>query len=509
METRRPFATFTLVGMNLAAFAAMVARGVSPTNPDVDALLRFGANRGSDVVFDGEWWRALTCMFLHIGVLHLAVNLYSLWRVGAFVERLVGPAFFAAVYVLAGLGGSFASILWNPTHVSAGASGAIFGLFGFIVGFVIRARNVLPPDAVRSLWDGIILTIAINLFLALSVPYLDNAAHLGGLAVGLFAGVMATDSALERQGRGASFASQLIVVATVAGLGGLAKVKTENDPTARLAVTFDEARAALERRDLGRVEALATEVIGKSKDPVAYLLRAIARSEAGDVDGGFADVSAAVLESAGRDDRGLVLAEALSLRGSHHQAAERHAQADGDFSRAHALRPEPVLLGLRGFSRLRLGDVDGGVSDAAQVLSLDAGNGAMLNNLAWGALHAGVDLTFTLALANAAVDASDTAASRGTRCWVRAARGETAFALPDCEAAVARAGEPLDLGMLAFLRGQDEEAIARWEQARRPADVRDVAPWLERARARLDAGTPVREPGRVAADGASEALDGG
>jgi tetratricopeptide (TPR) repeat protein len=362
------------------------------------------------------------------------------------------------------------------------------------VGFAIRARKVLPPDAARSLWDGIILTVAINLFLAFSVPYLDNAAHLGGLAIGLFAGVMATDSALEREGRGAALSSQLIIAATVVGLAVLSRVKTEGDPQARVAVTFQEARQAFDQRDFRRVEVLTTQVIEKTKDPMAYLLRSFARSETGDVDGGFLDVNTAILEIGASDDRRQILAEALSFRAGYHQASERHGQADADLSRAYQLRRDPTYVGLRGFSRLRLGDLDGGVQDATQALSNVASNAMVLNNLAWGALHSGADLELALKLANASVEAKDSAAGRGTRCWIRAARGETEFAIPDCEAAVAGASENLDKGMLAFLRGQYDEAIMRWEQAQKPIDVQDVAPWLEKARARLDAGAPAAAP---------------
>jgi membrane associated rhomboid family serine protease len=493
MEQRRPFATTILIGMNLAAFAAMLAMGVSPTSPDQDALVLFGANRGTLVVFENEWWRAFSCTFIHIGVLHLAVNMYSLWRVGAFVERLLGPGLFTVVYLLAGLGGSFASILWNPTHVSAGASGAIFGLFGFIVGFALRARNVLPPDAARSLWDGIILTIAINVFLAFSVPYLDNAAHLGGLVIGLFAGIMATDSALEREGRGASPASQLIVLAAVVALGVLSKVKTENDPLARVAVTFQEAQKAFEKKDFRQVEALTTEVIAKSKDPTAYLLRSFSRRALGDIDGGFTDVNALLTELGVEEETRPFYAEALAMRAEYHQMEERHAQAVTDLSRAYELRRAPTFLGLRGFSRFRMGDLDGGVADAVLSLSNVGTDPIVLNNLAWGAMHGGADLEFALKLANASVDAKDTPAGRGTRCWVRAARGETEFAIPDCEAAVQGAGEGLDRGMLAFLRGNVEEAVVRWEEAsmKSPVDAKDVAPWLQKARAKLgEAGTP-------------------
>src|SRR5207248_756362 len=109
-----------------------------------------------------------------------AINMYSLWSVGRFVERLLGPALFVIVYLLTGLAGSFSSEMWDPLRVSAGASGAIFGLFGVVVGFTIRARKQLPPQALQSLRTGIVMTLAFNLIFALSNPFIDNACHAGG-----------------------------------------------------------------------------------------------------------------------------------------------------------------------------------------------------------------------------------------------------------------------------------------------------------------------------------------
>lgn len=490
MDSRRPIVTLTLVGMNVAAFVAMVASGISPTEPTVEQLLAVGANRGTLVVFQHEWWRALTSTFIHIGVLHLAVNMYSLWRVGAFVERMLGGPLYVLVYVLAGLGGAFASVLWNPTNVSAGASGAIFGLFGFVMGFAIQARHLMPPDAAKSLWDGILATLAINLFLAFSVPYLDNAAHLGGAGIGLLAGFVATASAIEREGRGAAFSSQLIVIAAVIGLGVLSMVRTQNNPKAHAADVLQQAQQAYQLHDLVKTEALTTEVLKTTPDPVAFLLRSFVRNQRGDRDGGFADVNSAIEALVESEQAPMLLAEAFAIRAGAHQLEGRFAEADADLSRAYKLRPDPTYLGFRGYARLRLGDADGGLQDARATLTNRASDAMTLNNLAWGALVTGQDLGFALELVNASLDREPSAAAKGTRCWILVARGEPEKALPDCVAAVESANELMDRGMVAYLQQRPDEAVQAWEQAaqRNTVDARDLAPWLEKARAQLDAG---------------------
>lgn len=491
----RPFVTLILIGMNVAAFGAMVASGVSPTDPDLDSLLAMGANQGTLVVFHGEWWRTISSVFIHIGVLHLAVNMYSLWRVGAFVERLVGGPRFLIVYLLAGLGGAFASVLWNPISVSAGASGAIFGMFGFIVGFAIQARHLMPPDAAKSLWDGILGTIAINAFLAFSMPFLDNAAHLGGAAVGLLSGFVGTASAIERQGKGMSLGSQAIVLAAVIGLGVLAHVRTTNNPGARVAESLQASEAALKRGESQKAEALATEVLATDQNTHALYLRALARSIGGDLDGGALDANAAVeqLTGSGKD---LQLGAALLLRAAFAESAGVSSDAERDLTRASALLPpDAMIVARRGYARVRTG-ADGGLDDARESLASPVVDPVWLNNLAWALVSRNQELELALKLADAAVAKESSAAAKGTRCWVRVELGQPELALPDCLAAAQSENGLLDRGMVAFIRQDYAEAVELWQQAamKNPLDASDVSRWLERARAQLpvedDAGVP-------------------
>jgi rhomboid protease GluP len=124
-----------------------------------------------------------------VGILHLAMNMYVLWSSGRLVERILGNAGFLVAYVASGLAGSVASIVWSPLVTSAGASGAIFGVYGAMLGFVLRERTSIPREAVQSLLKMGVFFVGINVMIGLRVPGIDMAAHLGGLAGGFVAGL--------------------------------------------------------------------------------------------------------------------------------------------------------------------------------------------------------------------------------------------------------------------------------------------------------------------------------
>lgn len=179
--------TPVLVGLNVAVLGVMVATGVSLLSPTVQSLTAWGANTGP-LTAGGQWWRLFTAMFLHAGILHLAFNLWALWIIGQIVERLLGWRGMAVVYLLAGLGGSLASLAWNPDVVSVGASGAIFGLYGALFGFLLRYRQAIPPPALKSASKNALVFLLYNLAFGASVPGIDLACHAGGLVGGLLAG---------------------------------------------------------------------------------------------------------------------------------------------------------------------------------------------------------------------------------------------------------------------------------------------------------------------------------
>ena len=179
--------TLWIIGLNLAVYVGMLLTGVHAVNPSIPDLLRWGANLGS-LTTSGQWWRLFTCTFLHIGILHILFNMFVLWDIGRFMERLIGSAGWAVVYLLAGLAGSVASLWWNPQVVSAGASGAIFGLYGGLIGYLLAGSQEVPRDIAKGLQRNALIFLGYNLVWGLTHKGIDMAGHLGGLLSGLACG---------------------------------------------------------------------------------------------------------------------------------------------------------------------------------------------------------------------------------------------------------------------------------------------------------------------------------
>ena len=187
--TPRIFITPIIIAINLVVFVAMLATGVSFFAPQSDQLLKWGADYGPRTL-DGDWWRLLSSVFVHIGVLHLLLNMWCLWSLGRLAERMYGNWTFLALYLLSGLGGSLASVLWNPSIVSAGASGAVFGVAGSLVAFWYFGKVALPRSIIKRDFVSILTFVGYNLAYGFAKEGVDNAGHLGGLLVGLALGAL-------------------------------------------------------------------------------------------------------------------------------------------------------------------------------------------------------------------------------------------------------------------------------------------------------------------------------
>jgi rhomboid protease GluP len=146
-------------------------------------LMAFGV-KANAAIAQGQWWRFVTPVFIHIGWLHIIFNSYALWIVGPQVEKLYGSARFVILYVITGVAGVVGSYLFHPFSISAGASGAIFGLFGVLLVFGIRYRDAIPPFFKRAVGTGVLPVIVINLVIGFSISFVDNSAHIGGLLAG-------------------------------------------------------------------------------------------------------------------------------------------------------------------------------------------------------------------------------------------------------------------------------------------------------------------------------------
>jgi rhomboid protease GluP len=180
--------TGLLIAANLLVFAAMLSQGAGLWHTDNGVQLAWGANFGP-ATKDGEWWRLGSALFLHFGVLHLTMNMLSLWDGGRLVERMYGHGRFLLLYVASGLTGNLLSLIAQGDRaISGGASGAIFGVFGALLVFLWRERSRINPAEFRRLFWGLTFFAALTIFLGLQVTGIDNAAHIGGFLGGILCG---------------------------------------------------------------------------------------------------------------------------------------------------------------------------------------------------------------------------------------------------------------------------------------------------------------------------------
>ena len=191
--------TYFLLASNCAVFLWMVLHNVSPTSPTPNQLIHFGANVPA-LVLHGQWYRLLTATFVHVGLIHLATNMWCLWNLGLLGEPLLGPLGLVAVYMLTGIAGNLLSlgvnvVLRDNNSVGAGASGAVFGIAGILIVLLSNHKLPIPVFELKRLRRSVIQFAALNLIIGLStavVPVgirIDNSAHLGGFLFGLGLGV--------------------------------------------------------------------------------------------------------------------------------------------------------------------------------------------------------------------------------------------------------------------------------------------------------------------------------
>jgi rhomboid protease GluP len=207
----RPY-IFTIIFLIANVFVFMLmwsSSGMNSTTlwePPQAVLIAYGAKLNSLIKGQHEWWRFVTPVFIHIGLAHLLINMYGLWMIGPYVERLYGSAKFVVLWVLTGVAGVVASYLcvrpdWAVGAVgrflfraedgpAAGASGALFGLVGVLFVFGIKYRRELPEGFKRAFGTGLLPIILLNLFIGyIGRGFIDNAAHLGGLLSGVLFGL--------------------------------------------------------------------------------------------------------------------------------------------------------------------------------------------------------------------------------------------------------------------------------------------------------------------------------
>jgi rhomboid protease GluP len=188
--------TQIILGINVAVFLGMALSTILNSNGADSSIMEFsiplsihwGANAGV-ITFSGEWWRLLTNIFVHGGVIHIAFNMWCLWNLGQLCESLYGRWTYVGIYLICGVGASLSSAAWNPYRASVGASGAIFGLAGALLAAFKLGEFSVPRSALSGTLRSLGAFVVYNLLFGL-LPGIDNTAHIGGLITGLILGAL-------------------------------------------------------------------------------------------------------------------------------------------------------------------------------------------------------------------------------------------------------------------------------------------------------------------------------
>lgn len=199
--TPRTWVTVTVLAINILVFSALLIAGATKSgsishvfsNVDPELILDFGGNF-PPLTANGQPWRLLSCIFLHWTLIHLMFNMWILNDMGRLVERIFGSVPYLFVYLFSGICGSLATVYWSAYSrpiISAGASGAVFGLFGLMLGMLRRRGSGFPAELLQAHRASCLSFIVFNLLFGMTMPNVDMAAHVGGLVGGFLCGLIA------------------------------------------------------------------------------------------------------------------------------------------------------------------------------------------------------------------------------------------------------------------------------------------------------------------------------
>ena len=208
--------TTAIIAVNAMLLGVMVATGVSPFSPQTQDLWKWGADFGP-LTINGQWWRILTNVFVHVGLWHLAVNMWALWNLGMLAERIFGRYLYLYIYLFCGLCGSLASLAWHPWITSAGASGAIFGLAGALIVTFKWGKLPIPPEVIRPILRTLVIFTVINIGFGVAVQFVDNSAHLGGFGGGMLVAAIVIQPIFRgRENHGRRMLAGLVLIGLLA-----------------------------------------------------------------------------------------------------------------------------------------------------------------------------------------------------------------------------------------------------------------------------------------------------
>lgn len=399
-------ATGALIAVNIMVFAAMAVFTGSEavTGPSNQVLINFGADQGVRAM-NGEYWRIITNTFVHIGLLHCFMNMWVLGQLGPNVERQFGSSKFTITYFFTGIIASYASIYSNPLKTSAGASGAVFGMLGLWMGFLIANRSRYQVDFLKSHMTSLFVFLAYVLYKGFTQNGIDNAAHLGGLAAGFLCSVLiAPNFEGEPKWKKRDFFGLSLLVALLVGGFYLVHEHTQtfikSQSVALTPEDFKGPTALLKSNKLQEAVKLLDVLLQKSpNDGWAHYLRALAYANLRDDKKALADIDETLkvwpdkasflqfkterLVNLGRFREALQIADkAISaapndsrsymMRSSIYDRLDDVSKSLEDSMEAVRLAPNNAdAFSHRGYSYMNLGLCDDALKDFSTALKLD------------------------------------------------------------------------------------------------------------------------------------------
>lgn len=253
--------TPVIIVINIFVFVAMLVNGMDILVPDTQMMIEWGANYRL-LTLDGEPLRLFKCIFLHFGIIHLLMNTYALLFIGSQLEPVIGPARFAVVYVATGIFASLTSLWYHENVVSAGASGAVFGMFGLYLALLL-SKSIQTADAKKTLVN-LLIFVGYNLVYGMKSG-VDNAAHIGGLLSGFAIGYIIKSSLINEENFRRGFMGLIGLGVAVVGFSWMAlsmipnNIKYYND---QMKIFFSRENQALEvyNRDFTDAEGILYEI---------------------------------------------------------------------------------------------------------------------------------------------------------------------------------------------------------------------------------------------------------
>jgi len=206
------YATYAIMGLNVLVFILMAMNGAGIVDANGLVHIKWGSNF-APLTLTGDWWRLITNLFIHFGIIHLLANMYALYFIAIYLEPMLGKQKYIAAYLCTGVFGSLVSLWWHSTPVnSAGASGAIFGLYGLFFAFL--TTDIIPAKVRQALLKSIGIFILYNLAYGFKSG-IDMAAHVGGIVSGFLIGYFYIyDIRQQKQGKKLSWIIPVVVSVT-------------------------------------------------------------------------------------------------------------------------------------------------------------------------------------------------------------------------------------------------------------------------------------------------------